>query len=202
MTSVTDIPVGTSQHESEPTVDESQTESQAQSEHQESKLLVGILFALFLSVVGATVIGTSWDYGLGTTENLIGPGTAPVVLGSFLIIGGAWIAAKDAWALRKLRTTSREDQEPSSGQPLSRQYLLNNIGLPVGIVLLYSVGIFMTQFTGVFLSLSIAVLVCALVIERVRLRNALLMAGALIVMGFALFELLLGARLPEGLVGF
>jgi len=50
--------------------------------------------------------------------------------------------------------------------------------------------------------MSLTVLVCAMLVERVRFRVALLMAGALIVIGFVLFELLLGARLPGSLVGF
>jgi len=153
MTSETNLQVSTSKHTSELTVDESQTESPTQPDSQEAKLLIGILFALFLSVIGATVIGLSWQYGLGTEENLIGPGTAPVVLGALITLGGLWIAAKDTWALKKLRSSDTENQTSSSRTRLSRQYLVRTIGLPVGIVLLYSAGIFLTQFTGIFLTL-------------------------------------------------
>src|SRR5699024_10218452 len=77
-----------------------------------NKLLVGITLALVIALIGAIVIFQSKEYGFGGEENIIGPGTAPVLLGALLIVGGLLIAFKDFLSLNRLKAQQKQPKLP------------------------------------------------------------------------------------------
>jgi len=174
----------------------------AAQEATRTESLIGACFALFLSAIGVTVLVQSWGYGLGTDDNIIGPGTAPVVLGALIFIGGLVIAIKDFRTLKLLRANHRRKAESDPVSPTGSRLFINSILMPAGIVVIYLVGIYLSQFTGVLLTLSAVVFVCGLVIEKMPVWKALMMALAMMLLGYLLFDLMLAARFPESLVGF
>ena len=169
---------------------------------QTAKAWVGVCFALFLSAIGVTVAVQSWRYGLGTDENIIGPGTTPVVLGALLVIGGPIIAIKDLRTLTALRAKQNDNAEPGFQSRSRSRFVINSLLMPAGIVLIYLVGIYLSQFTGVLLTLSAVVFICGLFVEKMPVWKSLIMALAMMLLGYLIFDLMLAARFPESLVGF
>lgn len=167
-----------------------------------TKLLLGVGFALFIVLIGMIVISQAWEYGLGDDENLIGPGTAPVALGLLIVVGGLLIALKDMRSLKHLRNDHQPEEGTVKAENSGRIYLVNTVLLPSFIIAIFVGGVYLSQFTGLLLTLSATVFVCGLVIERMALRKSLIMAAATLVLGYLLFDLLLSARFPESVVGF
>lgn len=165
-----------------------------------NKLLVGATFALFIALIGAIVIFQSKEYGFGGEENIIGPGTAPVLLGALLIAGGLLVALKDFLSLKRLK--AQQMQSELSLQNSGRAYVIKSFATPLGIILLFLAGIYLSQYTGVLLTLSLTVFLCGLIIERLTVVKSLILAIATMLIGYGLFEVLLSANFPESLVGF
>jgi len=165
-----------------------------------NKLLVGITFALVIALIGAIVIFQSKEYGFGGEENIIGPGTAPVLLGALLIVGGLLIAFKDFLSLKRLKAQQKQPKLPLKNS--GHAYVIRSFATPLGIILLFWAGIYLSQYTGVLLTLSLTVFLCGLVIERLTVVKSLILAIATMLIGYGLFEVLLSANFPESMVGF
>lgn len=184
----------------EPNVEEDAPMPEDSYAVSKNKLFVGIGFALFIALIGAIVIFQSQQYGFGGEENLIGPGTAPVLLGTLLIAGGLLIALKDLLSLKRLK--AQHSQPDPSSHKSGRAYIIKSFATPIGIILLFLAGIYLSQYTGVLLTLSLTVFVCGIVIERLTVVKSLLLALVTMLIGYGLFDILLSARFPESVVGF
>lgn len=202
MNSSAENSISMNDHEVEENAENAGESVDASHTEQTTKAWIGVCFALFLSAIGATVVVQSWGYGLGTDENIIGPGTAPVVLGTLVVIGGLVIAVKDFRILKALRANQGTNAGPGFNSRSKAKFVINSILMPAGIVVIFLVGIFLSQFTGVLLTLSAVVFVCGLVIEKMPVWKSLIMALAMMLLGYLLFDLMLAARFPESLVGF
>ena len=165
-----------------------------------NKLFVGVAFALFIVLLGSIVIFQSKQYGFGGEEDLIGPGTAPILLGALLIVGGLMIALKDLLSLKRLKAQHTE-QEVSSHKS-GRAYMIKSFATPIGIIFIFLAGIYLSQYTGVLVTLSLTVFVCGLVIERLTVLKSVILALVTLLIGYGLFEVLLSAQFPESMVGF
>lgn len=167
-----------------------------------TKLWLGVGFALLLVLIGIIVISQAWEYGLGDDENLIGPGTAPVALGALIGVGGILIALTDLRSLKSFRREHRLEEQPRTTEKSGRTYLAGKVLTPSFIVLIFILGVYLSQFTGVLLTFSAAVFVCGIVVDRTAVWKSLVMALATLLLGYLLFDLLLSARFPESAVGF
>ncbi|MEU3848055.1 tripartite tricarboxylate transporter TctB family protein [Micrococcus terreus] len=163
-------------------------------------LISGLVVALALAGVGIFAIVEGLSYGLGDSENIIGPGTAPVTLGGLLLAGSLSIGAREAYKLRQgLKASPTSSGINTQG---AREYLLRSILVPILIVALFGAGIYASQYIGLFIALSATVLACGLLIERMSLLKSAILAAATMLIGFVLFDVLLSVRFPSSTVGF
>jgi hypothetical protein len=169
-----------------------------------SRYLFEAGFAALLFVIGAFVFLTGLDYGVRGDDALIGPGAAPLVLGVLLSIGALVIFAS---SIRKFREAAKQNQDADRDLRVTRRlseaavYTRKSVLRPMSIIALVGLGFSLIPLLGVIVSMSLTVVVLAMVVERLRLFPALIMGIVAAIVLWLIFVQLLSVRLPTGLVG-
>jgi hypothetical protein len=140
--------------------------------------------ALILMVLGAFVAVAGWHYRLGTLRNM-GAGYAPFALGAALLAAGALIAALSMSAGAVVRAPIACKSHPEGIDVRAWVCVLAGIG--AFVLLARQLGLVPAAFACVFVS--------ALGDRANSMRDASMLAAAMAVVGYLVFNLALGLPL-------